>query len=210
MKRRGKRRRKRKREKGKGKEKEKKKKDPALNAGHSHCHELAVLGLVRVVVRTPAIQQIVPRFAVPRGRRSQQPRKRAQVRRAVDHVCLDDLTQTGVLALVQGQDDAEEADEAAAGKVAEQVGGRVRRVAFSAQQGQYARHGQVVDVVARHGAVLAVAPEPRHAAHNEPRVQFQQHLFRGQAGFLQHAGPEGVNDHVYRRDDGLDQVYSAR
>lgn len=97
---------------------------------------LAVLGLVRLVVGAPAVEEVPAAAAGADARLEPQPRKGGEVRGAVDHVGLDDLPAAGGLAREQREQDALEEVGAAAGKVGEDVGRRVGRVGGAAEEAE--------------------------------------------------------------------------
>lgn len=63
--------------------------------------------------------------------------------------------------------------------------------------------------MAGHVGVFAIAAEPCHAAVDETRVDGEQ-LIWTKAKFLQHAGPEWVNENVNMLREALDEGHAAR
>lgn len=161
-----------------------------------------VLALVAAVVRRAAVEGVCAALAAPHALLGQQARERAEVAHAVDHVGLDDLPPPARRPADQGEQHARERRVAAAREVREDVARRRRRRAPGAQHAQHPRGRNVVDVVARHGRVLAVAAEAGQAHDDEPGVRAQEDTGRVEAQFLEDAGPEGVDEDVGVRDQG--------
>lgn len=151
--------------------------EPVLQRAHRHKPAL-IFRRIGPVEGRATIQQIRPRRPGPPERRLERPpRKRRQERHPIDHVGVDDLARAAdaAAAAEQGQQDARKGDQAAAGEVGEEVGrrhGRGRGAVAAAveQEGEDARGGEVVDVVAGAGAVGAVAAEAGQAADDQAGV----------------------------------------
>ena len=121
--------------------------------------------------------------------------------RAVGHRDVDQLTLAAALALVQRRHDAERRHQRAAAEVRDLPRRLHRRAIALPRQAEHPHESQVVHVVARAlalGPVLAVAGD--RAVH-ERRVLLAEALV-ADAEALQHAGSEGLEQHVVVAREG--------
>lgn len=102
----------------------------------------------------------------------------------------------------QRQQHARERRMPTARKVRKHIPRRERGLAFRAQHVQHARHGEVVDIVARHLRVLAITAKSRQSHDDQSWVALQQHGLWVKAEFLEYTRPEGVDEYVGRGDEG--------
>ncbi len=158
-------------------------------------HIAAAGGLVGVIERGAAIEQVGAALVLPRAAGAHAVQERGQQGRAVHHGRVDHLALARALPLDQGGQDAQGQQHAAAAEVADQVQRRHRPLACPADRGQRAGDGNVVDVVPGRRRQRAILAPPRHPAEDEPRIAPLARL-RAEAQPLGHSRPEPLDQHV--------------
>ncbi|MQY14702.1 hypothetical protein SRB5_48780 [Streptomyces sp. RB5] len=126
-------------------------------------HVAAVGGLVHVVERGAAVEQVGAAAVLPVSGAEHGVDHRREMRGAVHDGGVHGLALAGRAGVVEGGEDADDEVEGAPGVVAEEVGGDRGRAAGGADHAEGAGDGDVADVVAgggREGAVLAPAGHP--------------------------------------------------
>ncbi|KAH6611119.1 hypothetical protein Trco_001139 [Trichoderma cornu-damae] len=172
-------------------------------------HVLAVASLVGVVPGAASVENVAASRLVAQGCFEGHAREGCEVRAAVHHVGFDDLSFARGVPCYDGKEHALGERGASACKVREHVPRREGLLASSPKQGEDAGDSQIIDVVAGHVSVPAVAAEPGHAAVNETRIDGEQ-LIGPEAQPLQDAWPERVDEDVDVLGETPDEGHATR